>query len=155
MKNLQDSINQISQYFRGLDVYNDAILVKVEFPSRWNIYDSEDGKIKTAPSESGDNLIFYYGNSHEVSYEQIFELIESTIQANEDLAKKIELLRTKGEELKELFSKLTYEELLTLKFTFDKRARPKRKYTRKSVQNKENLEQEPNQDINEVMETSV
>lgn len=135
MKNLQDSIKEVSQYFRGLDVYNDAIMVKVEFPKKWNIYDSEDGKIKAAPSETGDNLIYYYGNCHEITYEDIFSLLEDTIQNNENLAKKIELLKTKGEELKELFSSLSYEELLTLKFTFDKKAKPKRKYTRRKKDN--------------------
>lgn len=131
MKNLQDSIKEISKYFRGLDVYNEAIMVKVEFPKNWNIYDSEDGKIKTTPSEAGDGLIYYYGNSNEVTYEDIFAFVENTIHSNENIAKKIELLKIKGDELKELFSSLSYEELLTLKFTFDKNAKPKRKYTRR------------------------
>ena len=120
-------------YFRGIEMYNEALMVKVVYPNNWKAYPSEDGRIKVTPSETNDNLTFYYANSNDTTYEDMFDLVEETIKANKDIVLKLKLLKEKVEELKELFSKRTYEELQTLRFEFDKpkKDKPKRKYTRK------------------------
>ena len=46
----------------------------------------------------------------------MFDLIEETIRANNEIVLKLQLLKTKVEELKELFSQLPYDELKTIKF---------------------------------------
>lgn len=120
-------------YFRGVEMYNEALMVKVVYPDRWKAYPSDDGRIKVTPSDSDPNLTYYYADSNDTTYEDMFDLIEQTIKANKDIVLKLKLLREKGEELKELFSKLPYEELLTLKFVTEKvsSTKPKRKYNRK------------------------
>lgn len=133
MKSLQDRMNDMRPYFRGIEMYNEALMVKVVYPSKWKAYPSDDGRIKVTPSETDPNLTFYYADSNNTTYEDMFDLIEQTIKANQDILLKLQLLRDKGEELKELFSKLSYEELKTLKFVTEKvkEEKPKRKYTKK------------------------
>lgn len=139
MKNLQDRIMQMSPYFRGLDVYNDAIMVKVEFPSQWKVFDSEDKRIKITPSDNDNDVIFYYGNSSEVTYEDIFDLIENTIATNEELTKKLRLLQDKINELKELFSTSSYDDLVTLQFSIGRKIKPKRKYVKKRLKHDDEI----------------
>jgi hypothetical protein len=80
----------------------------------------------------------------------MFDLIEETIKANNDIVLKLKLLKEKGEELKELFSQLSLEELKTLKFVTEKvkTEKPKRKYTKKKKE-AEKPQEEPQIEINE------
>lgn len=153
MITLQDRMNNMRPYFRGLDMYNEAIMVKVAFPNKWKAYPSDDGRINVTPSENDPNMTYYYADSNNTTYEDIFDLIEQTIKANQDILLKLQLLRDKGEELKELFSKLSYEELKTLKFVTEsiKEEKPKRKYTRKKKV-AENVQEPPQIENNEDME---
>lgn len=127
-KNLQDRMTSMKPYFKGVEMYNEALIVKVVFPNNWKAYDSQDGKIKVTPSDSNPNESYYYANSEEASYNDIFDLIEETIKANQDIILKLELLKKKIEELKEVFSSHSYDELCSLSFDFKQ---CKRKYTKK------------------------
>ena len=117
-------------------MYNDALIVRVMYPSSWKTYDDERGKIKITKSEDGGEETFYYGDINETSYDEMFELVEQTIKANQEMTLKLELLRNKVDEMKEIFSEKTYEELQNLKFTFDK---PKKNNKKKKIteENKE------------------
>ena len=142
-KTLQERMNDMRPYFRGIEMYNEALMVKVVMPAKWKCYPSADGRIKVTPSESDPNMSFYYADSNNTSYEDIFDLIEQTIKENQDIVLKIKLLREKVEELKELFSKHSYEELQTIKFelTEEKKEKPKRKYTKKKKEPKKAKEE--------------
>lgn len=117
-KSLQDRMNGMKPYFRGIEMYNEALIVKVVFPNNWKAYDSQDGKIKVTPSDSNPNESYYYANSEDASYDDMFDLIEETIKANQDILLKLELLKKKIEELKEIFSSHSYDELCSLSFDF-------------------------------------
>lgn len=130
---LQDEIMKLGDYFRGIEYYNDALIVKVNFPPRWQVYPSKDGNIKPAKSESNAGEYYYYGNMNKVSLDDIFGVIKETIEANKDAELKIQLLNDKANELKELFKTTPYEKLLGLKFVIEepKVEKPKRKYNKK------------------------
>lgn len=130
---LQDEILKLGDYFRGIEYFNDALIVKVNFPQRWQVYPSADGNIKPAKSEKAIGEYYYYGNMNIVSLDDIFGLIKETIEANKDAESKLQLLSEKANELKELFKKTPYEKLLGLKFVIEdiKEKKPKRKYTKK------------------------
>lgn len=133
MKTLQERMNDMKPYFRGIEMYNDALMVKVIYPDRWKAYPSADGRIKVTPSDTEANVTYYYADSKDTTYEDMFDLIEETIKANNDIILKLKLLKEKVEELKELFSQVTYEELQSLRFVTDKpkMEKPKRKYSKK------------------------
>ena len=147
-------MNDMRPYFRGIEMYNDALMVKVVMPANWKCYPSSDGRIKVTPSDSDPNMTFYYANSNDTSYEDIFDLIEETIKANQDIVLKLKLLKEKVEELKEVFSTHTYEELQTLSFEFKTLEKPKakRKYTKKKKED-EKPQEEPVEENNTVEET--
>lgn len=129
--NLQDRIYSIEEYFRGIEMYNECLIVKVMFPQRWNVSNSSDNSIKVTPSESIPNEYFYYADSNEHDFDDIFDLIEATISGNKNTFLKLELLKEKVEELRELFSDadIPYERLMTLKFVLEE---PKKKKQKKN-----------------------
>ena len=130
---LQDEIMKLGDYFRGIEYFNDALIVKVNFPPRWQVYPSKDGNIKPAKSESNAGEYYYYGNMNKVSLDDIFGIIKETIDSNKDAELKIQLLNSKMAELEDVFRKNPYEKLLNLKFIIEevKQEKPKRKYTKK------------------------
>lgn len=141
MKTLQERMNDMKPYFRGIEMYNEAIMVKVAYPNKWKAYPSEDGRIKITPSDSDPNLTYYYADSKDTTYEEMFDLVEQTIKANQDIVLKLKLLRDKVEELKELFQNTPYDDLLNLQFVVGKK--PKRKYVKKkNVEKLETVEEE-------------
>ena len=147
MLQVEDYISKIGEYFEGIERYNDALIVRVKLPERWGVYPSSDERIKVAPSEEVPNEYYYYGSSNDVNLEDIFQLIIETIQMNKDVLLKIELLKEKVQELKELFDTKPLEELKTLKFVTEqpKKTKVKRKYTKK----KKEAEIEDKQPIDE------
>ena len=149
MKSLQERMNDMRPYFRGIEMYNEAIMVKVAYPNKWKAYPSDDGKIKVTPSETDPNTTYYYADSNDSTYEEIFDLIEQTIKANQDIVLKLKLLRDKVEELKELFQNTSYDDLLNLQIVIEKPTKPKRKYAKKKVKVEEEAKKE------EIIENNV
>jgi len=145
-------MNDISPYFRGIEVYNTALIVKVVFPSNWKCFQSEDERIKVTVGEEDPTMVYYYADSSNTTYEDLFDLIEETIKVNQDTILKLKLLKEKVEELRELFSNHTYDELQGITFSLETEKKPKRKYTKKKkeentekvepVENNEKTEEE-------------
>lgn len=133
MKSLQERMTAMTPYFRGIEMYNDALMVKMVYPNKWKAFPSEDGRIKITPSDADPTLTYYYASSKDTTYDEMFDLIEQTIKVNQDIILKLELLKSKVNELKELFQTTEYDDLTHLKFVIDKeeKKKPKRKYTRK------------------------
>jgi len=149
MRALQDRMNDMRQYFRGIDVYNDALMVKVALPRNWRYYSSADDRIKVAPSEDGSDIVFFYADSNNTSYDEIFDFVEQTIKENEEITLKLTLLKEKVEELKDIFSNTPYEKLKTLSFIFEdkKEEKPKRKYTKKKKVEKTDNNEEKQENV--------
>ena len=133
MKTLQERMNDMKPYFRGIEMYNEALMVKVVYPPRWKAYPSSDNRIKVTVGDNDKSLTYYYADSKDTTYEDMFDLIEETIKANNEIILKLQLLKTKVDELKELFSQLSYDELKTIKFVTEsvKTSKGRRKNTKK------------------------
>ena len=147
-KTLQDRMNDMKPYFRGIEMYNEAIMVKVAYPNNWKAYPSNDGKINVTPSDDG-TITYYYADSNNTTYEEIFDIVEETIKTNQDIILKLKLLRDKVEELKELFSNTSYDDLLNLQFVIGKPKKEKRKYTKKKKEVVEETNEENKEEIKE------
>jgi len=153
MKTLQERMNDMRAYFRGIEMYNEALMVKVVYPNNWRAYPSDDGRIKVTPSDDkSSNVTYYYADSKDTTYEEMFDLVEQTIKANQDIVLKLKLLKDKVEELKELFQNTSYDDLLNLQFVIEKPTKPKRKYVRKKVKVNEEAKQEEIMENNETNE---
>jgi hypothetical protein len=153
MKTLQERMNDMKPYFRGIEMYNEAIMVKVAYPNKWKAYPSEDGRIKITPSDSDPSLTYYYADSKDTTYEEMFDLVEQTIKANQDIVLKLKLLRDKVEELKELFQNTPYDDLLNLQFVVGKK--PKRKYVKKKKEEKLEAVEEEKEITNDKEENKI
>lgn len=134
---LQDRIKKIKEYFKGIEMLNGLFIVKVQYGERWGAYNSEDQRIRAAKSEEVADEWFYYADSEEVDIEEIFNLIEETIEMNLSVGAKIELLSKKIEELKLLFSDTPLQQLETLQFVMTNPKKEKRKYNKKKKTVKE------------------
>lgn len=137
MASLKDSIKKIETYFRGIDYYNDAIMVKCELPKKISVIEDIEKGIKVTHDENG--LTYYYGNKNDVEIEDIFTLIETTIQVYEEARAKAILFREKCEELKKLFAETDLDKLKTLYFNFSEpinMTKKKKRQTKKTNQPK-------------------
>lgn len=146
---LQERINKISQYFRSMEMTNGIIIIKVQYNNKWGVYPSDDNKIKVAKSEDTPNEWFYYGNFNDITVDDIFDLIENTIEMNLSAAAKLELLNSKFEELKNLFATESLERLSTLKFVLSNKKsyrKNKKTATTDESSNTENIDKKENND---------
>lgn len=147
---LQEEILSIQEYFRSVEYFGKGIVVKVEFPPRWSVYSSSDDKIKVAPDDNVKNVFFYYTDLNEGTLEDVFSLIRETAETNINAVKKIELMKVKIEELKEIFAEKTIEELNNLKFVFEEEKK-KRKYSKKKKNETTAVEEvEENKETSEI-----
>lgn len=129
---LRDRINANIEYDPSIEMTGGLNIVRVTYPDKWRVYSNDDETIKVAASETEANKWFYYANAEFVDVEDIFDLIEHTVKFNQEISKKIKLLNEKIEELKEIFSNTSLEELETLEFVMEKpKKKEKRTYTRK------------------------
>ncbi len=137
---LQKRIDKISKYFKSIELTNNTLIIKVMYEHKWGVFPSEDGKIKVAKSEDSDDVWFYYGKADEVSVDDIFDLIDNTIEMNLSAAAKLELLTKKFDELKELFATESLDRLQTLKFVISNRKKNK-KHTENMIVDAKNNEE--------------
>lgn len=114
---LQDRIKNNASYFKGMEVISNTLIIKVQYPHKWGTFPSEDESIRVAKSEEVPNEWFYYADYMTTTIDDVFDLIEATVEMNLSAAAKIELLNEKFEELKHIFATEPLERLRTLMFT--------------------------------------
>ena len=117
---LQERIKKNEVYFRGMEIVNNTAIIKVLYGEKWGAYPSPDEKIKVAKSEEVPNEWFYYSDYTYTVIDEIFDLIEETIDMNLSAIERLGLFNQKMEELKEkfyvgLYQKVVSESILVLK----------------------------------------
>ena len=127
MLQLEDFISKLGNCFEGIERYNNAIIVKVIFPTTWKAFGSPDEKIRMAKSETKAGEYFFYADSADTDLETIFKFILELVDMNQGMMLKNELFKSKVEELKELFVEKSYDELQKLHFSFEKKRVYKKK----------------------------
>lgn len=148
---LQNDIDEIKDYFRSLETYNDALIVRVQFPPKWKVFPSDDGTKKVAVSDNNPHEYFYYGDGNNVSLDDLFGLIKDTIGFNQSLEEKEKLLMEKIHELQDIFTTCSLDKLRTLKFVLEepKKTKAKRKYTNRKKPSSE-IQDEPKTEVVQV-----
>lgn len=132
-RTLQDRIKDNAKYFRGMEMTNGILIVKVLYEEKWGVYPKDDESVKIAKSTELPNEWYYYGDFDVITFDDVFDLIEETVEMNINAAKKIQLLNQKFEELKQIFATENLQKLETLYFGFNEtvKSKPKRKYNKK------------------------
>lgn len=152
---LQDRIKKNAKYFRGMEMTNGILIVKVLYEDKWGVYPKEDESVKVAKSTEIPNEWYYYGDFDIITFDDVFDLIEETVEMNINAAKKIELLNQKFEELKNIFATESLQKLETLYFAFEevkKPSKPKRKYNKKKKEDIIEEVTETNEVITEIVD---
>ena len=100
----------------GVDYY----MVTLTYGNKWTVQmPPEQQAQQVMCAKIREDGTYCYMTEMQNGLEPVFALIDGTIQYNEELEKKVELLKVKAEELKELFANRTYKDLLLLKFVIE------------------------------------
>lgn len=146
---LQERIKKNESYFRGMEIVNNTAIIKVLYGEKWGAYPSSDEKIKVAKSEEVPNEWFYYSDYTYTVIDEIFDLIEETVEMNLSAIERLRLFNEKMEELKQLFADEPLSKLQTLTFHFVEEEKSKRRNKKKMTSmKKQPIEDELNSEVN-------
>ena len=97
----------------GVEYY----MVTLTYGKKWSVQQPAGNMVMCAKIRVDGT--YCYMTEAKNGVEPIFELIDDTIRYNEELEKKVELLKVKAEELKDVFATRSYDELLMLRFVIE------------------------------------
>lgn len=152
---MKKEIEGIKEYFKGLTVSLENIVLLVDFPNGWTLCLS-DGLLKdfTCEVRNTEHGI-YIIDQFENGYTDIFKCVNTIININKEIEAKSILLKRKAQELSELFLNNSLEELENLEFSLANK-KPTTK-TQKKNSNKKTIvvEQPKKENTPEPIKTNV
>jgi hypothetical protein len=116
MANIQKTLDSLQPYVIGIRYVEGTPLVDAVFKEGWTI--PEDNNIKRIKGNEEMNYVMIFSEVKGVGLDDLLGYVEKTIKLNQEREKKHELLRSKVNELKEMFKKYSLTKLSTLKFSF-------------------------------------
>ena len=127
--NIQDRINNISEYFIGMQMSTEdnIVYVRTRFPDKWVISELLEDNFKVRGIQDKKNNTQFFFTNIENGFDVVFDAIDFTIQMNKSALERLDLFKEKVEELKELFDSEEIEKLRRLEFTFKKQEKKTRK----------------------------
>jgi hypothetical protein len=146
--NLQEKIIALSEYSLGFNIYGGHTIINITYPKEWSVIKPDNQQIAFAQDEVNTETYFY---SAPITFNinEIFDCIESTIEFNKEMEKKIKLFQEKQKELESIFIEESYETLLGLTFTYKKKKKQIKNNAPKVVE-EEKTEITPTEPISEV-----
>lgn len=117
MGGIQQRLDKLKPYVKGIRFVNTTSVVDVQLKENWTIHNSEKISVKRGKSE--ENYFMFYSEDQSITFDDILDFIEKTINLNIENEKKLELIKVKIEELKKHFETKPLSVLKTLKFQFD------------------------------------
>lgn len=149
MMNLQDIMVKLAEYSVGCRIMDGYFLINITYDDNWNVIPPENEKIEFAQK---NGISYYMAMINDVSFEEVFNSIQETIDYNIDLQKKVNLFKAKVDELQELFAKEDLETLRTITFEYTPKKKEKRKYVKKKEKEKEITNSDMNEGKNETID---
>lgn len=152
--NLQEKIISLSEYKLGFNIYSGHTIINVTYPKEWSVIKPENQEITFAQDEVNTETYFY---SAPITFDMnnIFEIIEATIEFNKEMEKKILLFQEKQKELQNIFIEESYETLETLTFSFKKKRKSQKSTPTETVVEKTVKEEDTTKEIQQTEELSV
>lgn len=117
---IQDRIEKIKAFFKGfnVDAEQGVSVLLVRFPNGWQIPNQENLSKKFSIQIAARQEGYYFVSEIENGIDGLFDAADYTIEYNQSIIEKSEILKEKINELKELFINESIERLKTLEFTF-------------------------------------
>jgi hypothetical protein len=116
MSNIQETLDSLQPYVIGIRYLEGTVLVDAVFKEGWTI--PTDTSLNIVKGEEGMNYYMIFSSVKGVGLDDLLNYVGKVIKINLEREKKHELLRTKVNELKEVFKVNSFDKLLTLKFVF-------------------------------------
>lgn len=116
MSNIQNTLDSLQPYVIGIRYLKGVPLVDVVLNDGWNVID--DPKIKRVKGDESLNYHMIFSEEPGIGLDELLAYVDKMIKANVDREKKHELLKTKVNELKEVFKRNSLNKLQKLIFTF-------------------------------------
>ncbi len=115
---IQEKLNNLKPYFKGLKVADNYRIVEFNLKSSWLIQENSFIELQQKPTKESGNVLYSMFYSDKKSFDEIIDFVEEkVINHNLELEEKERLLRAKVEELKRVFEDKDLDELNSLKFT--------------------------------------
>ena len=133
--NWEEKLNELSGYDIAFEVKQGYYHFSLKYPNNWNIIVSENDNIYV---EQRNDVCHYIASTNNAKIDDIFKVINETIEYNTDLEKKLQLFKEKVAKLQELFSVETYQRLKTIEFVFPKQKKTVKKKTKQKEEIVEN-----------------
>ena len=115
---IQNRINKLKPYFKGLKIAENYRIVETHLKDTWVIEENQNIEVQSKPIKESRNVLYYMFYSDKKSFDEILDYIEDkVIKPNLESEQKETLLRAKVEELKRVFESKNLDELNNLKFT--------------------------------------
>jgi hypothetical protein len=137
--NITERIETIREYFHSMNVAaeNGIIYVLVQFPKGWGCSEVTEHNFNVKAVRDENPEFYYFFANLSVGFDKVFDAIEYNIQFNLEAQAKVNLLRSKIDELRDIFEKEDIDTLKTLEFKY------KQKKTRTPKTKKQEKENTP------------
>ena len=146
--NIQERINNLGDYFKGMQVSseNGIIYVTVAFPRGWACSEVTEHNFNVKAVQDENPGVFFFFTDMTVGFDKIFDAIEYNIKFNEEAQAKVNLLREKIEELRNIFETEDINVLKTLEFKYKKKTiktpKPKKENNKPVIETVEETNEE-------------
>ena len=140
--NWEEKLRELSGYDIAFEIKQGYYHISLKYQDNWNIIVPENENIYV---EQRNGICHYIASTDSITIDEMFKVIDNTIEYNTDLEKKLELFKEKVAKLQELFSTESYKKLKTIEFVF-----PKQKKSSKKKLKETTVEEIPISDANSV-----
>ena len=132
----ENKLKELSGYDIGFEIKQGYYHISIVFDEDWNILEPDNESIYV---EKRNGVYHYIAPADNVTIAEMFKTVDTTIDYNMDLQKKLLLFKKKTEELQEIFANETLEVLETIEFKYGlkKKEQPKKKRGRKPKKEEE------------------
>ena len=121
-------LKELNGYDISFEIKQGYYHIGIVYQEGWNVLAPDNEFIYV---EERNGVYHYIGSINDIKIEDIFKAIDTTIEYNMDLQKKLILFKQKTDELQQLFANEDYEKLQTLNFVF-REEKENKKLTKKS-----------------------
>ena len=128
----ENRLKELSDYNIGFEIKQGYYHISIVFDEKWEVLEPDNESIYV---EKRNGVYHYIAPSDSVTIAEMFKTVDTTIDYNIDLQKKLLLFRKKTEELQEIFANESLEVLETIEFKYGLKKKQVRNMVCKMIRN--------------------